>query len=79
DLKLLNQNMGPSRAKTPKKTAKFKATVKDPIVVYCRIRPLENPYDQICVKPKGEKTVVLFPPDVSQNSKIIKEVSYLNW
>ncbi|GFU29884.1 kinesin-like protein KIF23 [Nephila pilipes] len=69
--------MGPSRAKTPKKAlAKFKVSVKDPIVVYCRVRPLDNQYDQICVKTKDDKTVVLFPPDVSQNSRIIKEVHY---
>lgn len=63
------------RPKTPKKTMpKFRASVKDPIVVYCRIRPLDNPMDNLCIKTKDEKTVVLVQPEVSQNTRLIKEV-----
>ncbi|KFM57465.1 Kinesin-like protein KIF23, partial [Stegodyphus mimosarum] len=69
--------MKPVRPKTPRKPlAKLKSTVKDPIEVYCRIRPLDNEYDQVCVRAKDEKTVVLFPPDVSQTSRTFKEVHY---
>ncbi|KAG8201735.1 hypothetical protein JTE90_012795 [Oedothorax gibbosus] len=70
--------MRPVRPKTPKKTpmSKFKSSVKDPIVVYCRIRPLENPDDTSCMRKKDEKTVVLFQPEISQSSGDMKEVHY---
>lgn len=68
--------MRPVRPKTPKKpTGKLK-TLKDPIEVFCRIRPLDDQDEQICVKAKDDKTVVLFPPEMSQNSALIKEVHY---
>lgn len=69
--------MKPTRPKTPRKAmGKFKASVKDPIEVYCRIRPLDDELEQLCIKAKDENTVVLFPPDVSQNARTIKEIHY---
>ncbi|GBM87104.1 Kinesin-like protein KIF23 [Araneus ventricosus] len=69
--------MRPVRPKTPRKTVpKSKASAKDPILVYCRIRPLENSFDPVCVKAKDDTTVALFPPDVSQNAKSFKEIHY---
>ncbi|KAF8791806.1 Kinesin-like protein KIF23 like protein [Argiope bruennichi] len=69
--------MRPVRPKTPRKTVpKSKASAKDPILVYCRIRPLENSFDQVCIKAKDDTTVALFPPDISQNAKSFKEIHY---
>lgn len=63
------------RPKTPRKpNGKLKSITKDPIEVYCRIRPVGDDEDQVCVRAKDDKTVVLFPPEVSQNSRVIREV-----
>lgn len=70
--------MRPSRNnRTPRKAmGKLKSSVKDPIAVYCRIRPLDDEMDQVCIKAKDDKTVILVPPEVSQNSRTIKETHY---
>lgn len=51
----------------------------DPIEVYCRIRPLENADDTVCLKAKDNKTVVLFSPEGSQVNRIVKEVIYIHF
>lgn len=54
-----------------------KSVVKYQIEVYCRIRPLENAAEPLCLRAKDKETVVLFSPETSQLNKIIKEVKSL--
>lgn len=59
--------MKPLRNKTPSRHnlgPKPKTLVKDPVEVFCRIRPLEkSTNDLVCVKLIGNNTVQLLPPD----------------
>ncbi|XP_054719121.1 kinesin-like protein KIF23 [Uloborus diversus] len=73
-LKQRERNQTPKSTTKNTRTANKVKSVKDPIEVYCRIRPLENEFDQPCVKAKDEKTVIL--SDISQNTRTIKEVHH---
>ena len=64
------------RPKTPRKPNGKLKTAKDPIEVYCRIRPVDDDEEQVCVRAKDDRTVVLFPPEVSQNSRVVREVIF---
>ncbi|XP_021341175.1 kinesin-like protein KIF23 isoform X4 [Mizuhopecten yessoensis] len=50
--------MKPQRGKTPKKK---NAAQTDPVEVYCRIRPLENPDNPTCIKALSDSVVQLIP------------------
>ncbi|XP_022248402.1 kinesin-like protein KIF23 [Limulus polyphemus] len=71
--------MKPVRGKTPKKPPPKppKNTVKDPVEVYCRLRPLENQNDFVCVTPLSNTVVQLVPPGGSLAHKNnSKEIQY---
>ncbi|XP_061185396.1 kinesin-like protein KIF23 isoform X2 [Saccostrea echinata] len=61
--------MKPQRGKNSKKKGEV-----DPVEVYCRIRPLDNPNDTCCVKPLNTTVVQLIPPEnsltVARNGQI---------
>ncbi|XP_046350395.1 kinesin-like protein KIF23 isoform X3 [Haliotis rufescens] len=63
------------RGKTPRKrngTQQF-----DPVEVYCRIRPLENPEEPLCVKVLNNKVVELTPSETAVNRNgQAKEIQY---
>lgn len=52
---------------------------RDPVQVFCRIRPLQSDGDLSCVRVKSSTTVVLTPPETAVNYKIgsQKEMQYI--
>ncbi|XP_052527801.1 kinesin-like protein KIF23 isoform X3 [Tympanuchus pallidicinctus] len=58
--------MKAARAKTPRRPALKKASPpgpKDPVGVYCRVRPLSCPDQECCIEVINESTVQIHPPD----------------
>ncbi|KAM6119550.1 LOW QUALITY PROTEIN: kinesin-like protein KIF23 [Pterocles gutturalis] len=56
----------PSRAKTPRRPALKKPSnpcLKDPVGVYCRVRPLSRSDQECCIEVINETTVQIHPPD----------------
>ncbi|KAK3602017.1 hypothetical protein CHS0354_027020 [Potamilus streckersoni] len=51
--------MRPQRGKTPRKRNGTNGTTQDPVEVYCRIRPLDNPDDPVCIKAISSSIVQL--------------------
>ncbi|CAE1296936.1 unnamed protein product [Acanthosepion pharaonis] len=68
--------MKPQRGKTPKKKYGFSGvTVTEPVEVYCRIKPINDP-DKICLKNIGENQVQLIQPLHSICDKICPSTCY---
>uniref|UniRef100_A0A670ZHM7 Kinesin-like protein n=1 Tax=Pseudonaja textilis TaxID=8673 RepID=A0A670ZHM7_PSETE len=69
------------RTKTPRKHAFKKASnnsLKDPVGVYCRIRPVSVPSQECCIEVISSTTVQVHPPDgyrIARNGEY-KEVQY---
>ncbi|XP_048186094.1 kinesin-like protein KIF23 isoform X3 [Perognathus longimembris pacificus] len=58
--------MKPARAKTPRKPLVKKGSqtnLKDPVGVYCRVRPLSFPDHECCIEVINNTTVQLHPPE----------------
>ncbi|XP_072201893.1 kinesin-like protein KIF23 isoform X5 [Excalfactoria chinensis] len=58
--------MKAARVKTPRRPALRKPTPpgpKDPVGVYCRVRPLSRPDQECCIEVINESTVQIHPPD----------------
>ncbi|XP_049668780.1 kinesin-like protein KIF23 isoform X4 [Accipiter gentilis] len=58
--------MKAARAKTPRRPAVKKPSnpsLKDPVGVYCRVRPLSRPDQECCIEVINETTVQIHPPD----------------
>ncbi|XP_021263057.1 kinesin-like protein KIF23 isoform X5 [Numida meleagris] len=58
--------MKAARAKTPRRPALKKPSPpgpKDPVGVYCRVRPLSRPDQECCIEVISENTVQIHPPD----------------
>lgn len=51
-------------------------SVTDPVQVYCRIRPINNPNEASCVEVISSKTVSLRPPEAAVNYKTMREMQY---
>uniref|UniRef100_A0A8C2UJ04 Kinesin-like protein n=1 Tax=Coturnix japonica TaxID=93934 RepID=A0A8C2UJ04_COTJA len=54
------------RVKTPRRPALKKPApsgLKDPVGVYCRVRPLSRPDQECCIEVINENTVQIHPPD----------------
>ncbi|XP_058054870.1 kinesin-like protein KIF23 [Anopheles bellator] len=53
--------------------------VKDPVQVYCRLRPLPCESDLTCLRVTDRHTVVLTPPEIAINYKVmnLKETQYI--
>uniref|UniRef100_A0A663MYV5 Kinesin motor domain-containing protein n=1 Tax=Athene cunicularia TaxID=194338 RepID=A0A663MYV5_ATHCN len=54
------------RAKTPRRPALKKPSspsLKDPVGVYCRVRPLSWPDQECCIEVINETTVQIHPPE----------------
>ncbi|KAM6426397.1 kinesin-like protein KIF23 isoform 8-T8 [Liasis olivaceus] len=70
-----------ARAKTPRKHALKKASnnsLKDPVGVYCRVRPVSVPDQECCIEVISSTTVQVHPPDgyrIARNGEY-KEVQY---
>ncbi|XP_063170083.1 kinesin-like protein KIF23 isoform X9 [Candoia aspera] len=70
-----------ARTKTPKKLALKKASnnsLKDPVGVYCRVRPVSVPDQECCIEVISRTTVQVHPPDgyrIARNGEY-KEVQY---
>nr|XP_054752223.1 kinesin-like protein KIF23 isoform X1 [Lytechinus pictus] len=57
--------MKPTRGKTPKKTPrKPPSCAKDPVEVYCRLRPLQE-IEELCIEVINSNTIQLKPPEGS--------------
>ncbi|XP_069079038.1 kinesin-like protein KIF23 isoform X8 [Pleurodeles waltl] len=73
--------MKPARTKTPRRPPVKKSSnsnLKDPVGVYCRVRPLSPPDQECCIEVINETTVQLHPPDgtrVNRNGEY-KETQY---
>ncbi|KAG8574895.1 hypothetical protein GDO81_009382 [Engystomops pustulosus] len=73
--------MKPARAKPPRRAVPKKPSnsgQKDPVGVYCRVRPLSPPDQECCIEVINETTVQLHPPDgcrVNRNGEF-KETQY---
>ncbi|KAM4749055.1 kinesin-like protein KIF23 [Rhinophrynus dorsalis] len=66
----------PPRRAPPKKPSN--TSLKDPVGVYCRVRPLNPPDQECCIEVINETTVQLHPPDgcrVNRNGEY-KETQY---
>ncbi|KAH9488564.1 Kinesin-like protein kif23 [Bulinus truncatus] len=49
----------------------------EPVEVYCRLRPVDDPNDVVCVKPIGDTMVQLVPPENSSlRNGVLKEYQY---
>lgn len=57
--------MTPARSKQALTTSRD----RDPVQVYCRIRPLDPPNQESCVTVLSETTVQVVPPEASQGYK----------
>ena len=57
--------MTPARSKQALTTSRD----RDPVQVYCRIRPLDPPNQESCVTVLNESTLQVVPPEVSQGYK----------
>ncbi|XP_074956924.1 kinesin-like protein KIF23 isoform X4 [Phalacrocorax aristotelis] len=58
--------MKSARAKTPRRPAPKKppnSSLKDPVGVYCRVRPLSRPDQECCIEVINETTVQIHPPE----------------
>ncbi|XP_025966522.2 kinesin-like protein KIF23 isoform X8 [Dromaius novaehollandiae] len=58
--------MKAARAKTPRRPVPKKPSnpsLKDPVGVYCRVRPLSRPDQECCIEVINETTVQIHPPD----------------
>lgn len=69
---MTSSNVGaPYSRKTPKKTPRkpSKSKLKDPVEVYCRIRPLNDNDEETCVEVISKNTIQLSPPHTSQGFK----------
>ncbi|KAK2524414.1 Kif23, partial [Columba guinea] len=56
----------PGRARTPRRPVPKKPSnpsLKDPVGVYCRVRPLSRPDQECCIEVINETTVQIHPPD----------------
>lgn len=66
--------------KTPKSRHTSKESlVRDPVQVFCRIRPMQNDADPSCVRVVSQSTIALIPPESAINYKIAanKETQYV--
>lgn len=66
--------------KTPKsRQASKENLIKDPVQVFCRIRPIQSESDLSCIRVVSPSTVALIPPECAINYKIIsnKETQYV--
>lgn len=67
--------------KTPKsrQTSRENLVQKDPVQVFCRIRPMQSESDLSCVRVVSSSTVALIPPENAINYKIScnKETQYV--
>lgn len=45
---------------------------QDPVEVYCRIRPLINSQDEMCITLVSPTAVTLNPPDSLRNRKVLQ-------
>lgn len=76
--------MTPMKPMLPPKTPKSRhnsnnSLVKDPVQVFCRIRPLQSEADLSCVRTVSPSIVALIPPESAINYKIsnLKETQYV--
>lgn len=75
----------PARPAVPPKTPKSSRPnsnnnfIKDPVQVFCRIRPLVSDGDLSCVRVVSNSTLALVPPETAINYKITnaKETQYV--
>ncbi|VDI65837.1 kinesin family member 23 [Mytilus galloprovincialis] len=69
--------MPPQRGKTPKKNKNGSGSQTEPVEVYCRIRPLDNPDDPVCLKAVNTNTCILTPQEnaIARNGQV-KELQY---
>ncbi|XP_055689472.1 kinesin-like protein KIF23 [Lutzomyia longipalpis] len=75
-----------TRMKTPAKTPKSKSRpnsdgsngARDPVNVYCRIRPMQCESDLSCLKVTSSTTVLLTPPEIAINYRVgtLKETQH---
>lgn len=66
--------------KTPKsRQASKENLIKDPVQVFCRIRPMQSEADLSCIRVVSSSTVALIPPESAINYKIMsnKETQYV--
>ncbi|XP_035825557.1 kinesin-like protein KIF23 isoform X2 [Aplysia californica] len=68
--------MKPQRGKTPRKR-NANSPFQEPVEVYCRLRPLDDPNEPACAKPLSNSVVQLTPSDnaVVRNGQV-KEYQY---
>ncbi|XP_055376504.1 kinesin-like protein KIF23 [Condylostylus longicornis] len=60
------------------KLKKANESPKQPVQVFCRLRPLLSEADMKCVKVKDFNTVILSPPEIAVNYKLnCKEMQYI--
>lgn len=68
--------MKPARSKTPARRpiGRPKGSnmmSKDPVQVYCRLRPMQSPTDVSCMRVTSDMTVVITPPESAANFRTI--------
>lgn len=49
--------------------------MRDPVQVFCRIRPLQSEADLSCIRVVNSREVALIPPESAINYKIISKTS----
>ena len=83
-IEFIRRTRTPARAMLPPKTPKSRQAskenlVKDPVQVFCRLRPLQSEADLSCIRVVSSTTIALIPPESAINYKIIgnKETQYV--
>ncbi|KAL8615240.1 hypothetical protein ACOMHN_050281 [Nucella lapillus] len=69
--------MKPQRGRTPRKRTPTSSREYEPVEVYCRLRPLYDPKDAVCIRALSATTVQLVAPEnaASRNGQV-KEYQY---
>lgn len=57
----------PGSARKPNRSKGNNMLSKDPVQVYCRLRPMQHPADMACMKLVSDTTVIITPPESAIN------------
>ncbi|XP_058803765.1 kinesin-like protein KIF23 [Phymastichus coffea] len=66
-MKSARKQAPPSARKPAKMKHSNNMSSKDPVQVFCRLRPMQNPSDITCMKVVSDTTIVITPPESAMN------------
>lgn len=69
--KYFRRSKTPARNKPANRPKGSNMLSKDPVQVYCRLRPIQSPTDASCMRVTSDMTVVITPPETATNFRNI--------